>query len=130
MKLRENRFLDEISFNEIIVLNHIINTENSGENFVTTTELSKKMNLLKSQINAILLKLEKSGLITKVQNAIDKRVVEIKITEKGRQIYEREHKRSLQIAYKIIKLIGEDVAETVIKSFEKVIYDIQNNNLR
>ena len=129
MELRENRILSELSFNEIIVLNYIINAENSGEKFVTTTELSKRMNLLKSQINAILIKLEKKELITKVQNSIDKRVIEIKTTEKGRQVYETEHKRSLHIADNIIELLGEDVAETVIKSFEKVINDIQNKNL-
>ena len=76
MELRENRILLELSFNEIIVINYIINAEYNGENYVTTTELSKKMNLLKSQINAILLKLEKKDLITKNQNVIDKRVVE------------------------------------------------------
>lgn len=129
MELRENRILSELSFNEIIVLNYIINAENSGEKFVTTTELSKRMNLLKSQINAILIKLEKKELITKVQNSIDKRVIEIKTTEMGRQVYETEHKRSLHIADNIIELLGEDVAETVIKSFEKVINDIQNKNL-
>lgn len=128
MELRENRILSELSFNEIIVLNYIINAENSGEKFVTTTELSKRMNLLKSQINAILIKLEKKELITKVQNSIDKRVIEIKTTEMGRQVYETEHKRSLHIADNIIELLGEDVAETVIKSFEKVINDIQNKN--
>lgn len=129
MELRENRILSELSFNEIIVISYIINSETNGEKFVTTTELSRKMNLLKSQINAILIKLEKKELITKVQNIIDKRVIEIKITEKGREVYEREHEKSLKIANNIIELIGEDGAENVINSFEKVIVDIQNNNL-
>lgn len=129
MELRENRILSELSFNEIIVISYIINSETNGEKFVTTTELAKKMNLLKSQINAILIKLEKKELITKVQNIIDKRVIEIRITEKGREVYEREHAKSLKIANNIIELIGEDRAENVINSFEKVIVDIQNNNL-
>lgn len=128
MELRENRILSELSFNEIIVINFIINSEINGEKFVTTTELAKKMNLLKSQINAILIKLEKKELITKVQNIIDKRVIEIRITEKGREVYEREHVKSLKIANNIIELIGEDGAENLINSFEKVIIDIQNNN--
>lgn len=127
MELRENRILSELSFNEIIVINFIINSEINGEKFVTTTELAKKMNLLKSQINAILIKLEKKELITKVQNIIDKRVIEIRITEKGREVYEREHAKSLKIANNIIELIGEDGAENLINSFEKVIIDIQNN---
>lgn len=127
MELRENRILSELSFNEIIVINFIINSEINGEKFVTTTELAKKMNLLKSQINAILIKLEKKELITKVQNIIDKRVIEIRITDKGREVYEREHAKSLKIANNIIELIGEDGAENLINSFEKVIIDIQNN---
>lgn len=127
MELRENRILLELSFNEIIVINYIINAEYNGENYVTTTELSKKMNLLKSQINAILLKLEKKHLITKNQNVIDKRVVEIKLTKKGRAIYEKEHERSLKIADNIIDLIGEEEVNNVINSFETVVKNIQNN---
>lgn len=127
MELRENRILLELSFNEIIVINYIINAEHNGEEYVTTTELSKKMNLLKSQINAILLKLEKKDLITKNQNVIDKRVVEIKLTKKGRAIYEKEHERSLKIADNIIDLIGEEEVNNVINSFETVVKNIQNN---
>ena len=83
MVVRENRLMDSLTLNEIAVCHYMHCSEQKGQTFVTATELSKRMQLFKSQINALISKMEKRGMIEKRRNRSDQRVQELVLTSKG-----------------------------------------------
>lgn len=116
MAIKENDYLEKLTFNEIVVCHYLKKSEEINEN-LTTTDLSMKMRLFKSQINLILNDMIDNGYIEKVRSNEDKRVYHIKLTDIGREIYNREHVNILNITNRVVDTIGEDDYNTIVKSF-------------
>ena len=106
--IRGNRILSELSFNEIMVCGLLQRQRDSGTSPLTATELCARTNLLKSQINHILTSLEGRGLIRRVRSIGDKRVIRIYLTEAGRELYDAEHARVLEILNQVYLKLGQE----------------------
>ena len=55
---------------------------------MSRTELGEKLNMSRAALAELLGKMEKNGLIERVQNTADKRRIDIKLTDKGREAAE------------------------------------------
>ncbi len=102
--IRGNRILSGLSFNEIMLCGMLYRDAAP----LTATEVGERMRLLKSQVNHILTTLEKRGLLTRARSTRDKRVIHVFLTEEGRQVYEAEHARVLEIMGLIRQELGGD----------------------
>ena len=98
---RENRLLNELSFNEMLVLNMIQNKECSFK------ELVNELNILKSQLNRVIQNLVQKKLIIAYTPENDKRSLMIKKGD-NTELYKQEHARMIEIMRKIRKQIGEE----------------------
>ena len=106
--IRGNRLLSDLSFNEIMLCGMLYRRKNSNLPPLTATELGEEMRLLKSQMNHILTSMEKAGLVERTRGTEDKRVIHVHLTEDGREIYEREHARVMEIMSLIHADLGEE----------------------
>ena len=108
--IRGNRILSDLSFNEVMLCGTLLRRTEIGSPPATATELCEEMRLLKSQINHILTTLEKKGLLERIRSEADKRVIHVYLTEKGRQCYQQEHQRVMELMEQVCLQLGEDDA--------------------
>lgn len=100
VNIKENRLLSDLSFNEIMVMNLIVEEERSFK------ELEERLNILKSQLNRIINDLKAKGLVETYIPLNDKRKLIIK---KGNNIelYNSEHERMLRLMSLVKNKLGE-----------------------
>ena len=118
---RENRLLNELSFNEMLVLNMIQDKECSFK------ELVNELNILKSQLNRVIQNLVQKKLIIAYTPENDKRSLMIK---KGynTELYKQEHARMIEIMRKIRKQIGEEDTLKLIYLLNQVASLVKEEN--
>lgn len=107
LSIRGNRVLSDFSFNEVVVCHLLLRYQKEGEP-LTATELGEQMHLLKSQMNHLLTSMEQKGLIRRTRSESDHRKISISLCEKGKNMYEKEHRRILKILSNISEEMGEE----------------------
>ncbi len=86
-------------------------------------ELEEEFNLRKSTISGVLQTMEKNNLISKSEAKFDSRSKQIKLTTKGRKIYD-------DLVDEIIEVestVGKDIKNKDLKVFTKVMDQIKKN---
>lgn len=121
--IKENRLLSDLSFNEIMVMNLIVEEEMSFK------ELQNRLNILKSQLNRIINDLKNKSLIETYIPLDDKRKLMIK---KGSNIafYFKEHEKMLKLMSLVKKELGENDFKKLIELLNKttsVIKGVEND---
>ena len=121
--IKENRLLSDLSFNEIMVMNLIVEEE------MPFKVLQKRLNILKSQLNRIINDLKTKGLIETYIPLDDKRKLMIK---KGSNIalYFKEHEKMLKLMSLVKKELGENDFKKLIELLNKttsVIKGVEND---
>ena len=118
---RENRLLNELSFNEMLVLNMIQDKECSFK------ELVNELNILKSQLNRVIQNLVQKKLIIADTPENDKRSLMIKKGD-NTELYKQEHARMIEIMRKIRKQIGEEDTLKLIYLLNQVASLVKEEN--
>ena len=118
---RENRLLNELSFNEMLVLNMIQDKECSFK------ELVNELNILKSQLNRVIQNLLQKKLIIAYTPENDKRSLMIKKGD-NTELYKQEHARMIEIMRKIRKQIGEEDTLKLIYLLNQVASLVKEEN--
>ncbi|MBQ2152818.1 MAG: MarR family transcriptional regulator [Clostridia bacterium] len=113
--------------NNIEVLNSIrgeygvLNCLMDMENGASAGELGKRLHVVPGRIADILNRLEQKELIVRERNEEDRRVVNAKITEKGRQV-SIEKRAEIHNDYKgLFKILGEDDVRELIRLLKIVL---------
>ena len=102
--INNQRLVSGLSFNEAQVCGLL--TQPGGCR--TASELCARTRILKSQMNAILLSLEKRGLITRQQDPADRRRIEIRLSPAGIIQYQEAHRPVLDMAGRLVGSMGEE----------------------
>lgn len=102
--INNQRLVSGLSFNEAQVCGLL--TQPGGCR--TASELCARTRILKSQMNAILLSLEKRGLITRQQDPADRRRIEIRLSPAGISQYQEVHRPVLDMAGRLVGSMGEE----------------------
>ncbi len=122
--IRGNRILSALSFNEMMLCGMMHRRQSAGLSPLTATELGERMKLLKSQINHLLTGMEKNGVISRIRSTEDKRVIHVYLTDTGRELYEQEHARVMEIMSLIQRDLGNDdtrrLTELIVRATELV----------
>ncbi len=77
-------FSDDVPSNEFGVLNLL-----KAKDFLTASELAAEMKVSSSHITGVTDRLIKKGMITRERSVTDRRIVYVKITEKGHSVAEK-----------------------------------------
>lgn len=111
MRIRGNRLVSGFSFNEIIICRMLYQQQTQGGTPLTATDLCRRMQLLKSQVNKLLTNLERNGMIQRVRSERDRRKMEIRLRPGGEEAYLTAHKRIVKIMSYVIARLGRDDAQ-------------------
>ena len=83
MSIWNERLVTVMTYNESMVCNLLYKQKNRSGSPLTATDLCSKLQIRKPQMNVILNRLEKDGMILRKRSVEDKRKVFILLTEKG-----------------------------------------------
>lgn len=114
------RLVTAMTYNESLVCNILYKYRNIPEKAVTATELCRKLRIHKPQMNVILNKLEKAGIVERIRSSKDKRSVYIFLTEKGIPLYEKAHREILRLPEAMIERLGAEKAEKFAETMQEV----------
>lgn len=108
--------ISEIAKGELAVLIYLLD-ENNGAN---AGKISKRFDINTSRVAAILNALSKKGYIERKEDPIDKRKIQVYITEKGREYGEERRQDILEHVCKMLKELGEEDAKEHIRIMKKI----------
>lgn len=116
-----NRLVSDMPYNDSLVC-HILyrNTLNDNKSDITATELCEKTNILKSQMNRILNRLEEKNLIKRIRSQKDKRQVLITFNLEYADAFKKQHEKLIALLDAIIDDIGIEKAKDTIEIFTTV----------
>jgi DNA-binding MarR family transcriptional regulator len=115
-------FVSNMSYNEAIIC-HILYTQflNDPKKKLTATDLCKKTNMLKSQMNRTLTSMEKKKLIIRKRSKEDKRNINIELNQLNMEPYLNQHEEILKNVNHIIDKFGQEKTKEIIQLFDELI---------
>ena len=104
----------------------LLNIEPEG---IPSTKLAPKMGMEPRSMTRMIKSLEENGLITKETDPLDKRLVKLHLTKKGKQ--QRKLAKSVVLTFneKVYKEISKEDLETTFNVISKVNKFIDNNEV-
>ena len=118
--LWNTRMVTGMTFNEAQVCHLILQGEKCGER-MTATMLCERTQMLKSQMNRILTKLESCGYISRTREQSDRRRAVVEMTDAGRKAYCEEHENVMKIVTEIVSAIGVEDAQAISDGIGRVV---------
>ncbi len=115
------RLVSEMTYNESLVCNILYQqSHDANSQPITATDLCRKTNMLKSQMNRTLTQLESKGMITRQRSEQDKRQIFITMNLEQCHSYEQQHERILRILDEVIHKLGNEKTKTTIELFNHI----------
>ena len=119
--INNERLVSSIPFNEAHVCNLLYRQRlESPEVYLTATELCAQTRMLKSQMNKVLVSLEKQNMIERFPAQDDKRKAYIRLVEENLPKFEAVHARSIALVDRAIERLGEKDANQLADLFLRV----------
>lgn len=101
---------------ELRLIGEILSAKLEGKRLIST-QLAKLLGITRSAISQIVNRLEKEGIVKRVADDVDRKIAYIEVTETTMEQYEKEIKRSVDFAGKIVKTFGEEKFKTLHELF-------------
>lgn len=125
---RNNKKSDNFHPAALMTLKTIhLNAKNSkqDENYcgIKTSDLTQKLCITKPATSKMLNLLEEKELIERSSNKNDRRVVYVKLTEKGEEFLKLQDEKLENFVYKMVEKMGEEDTDNLIRLLGK-LYDV------
>lgn len=119
--VNNERIVATIPFNEAHVCNLLYRQRmlRPGE-YLTATELCAETRILKSQMNKVLVSLEKRGLIERFPAEDDRRKAYVRLVEENIGEFERVHAKSINLVDDAIGKLGVETAEQAVELLSRI----------
>lgn len=119
--VNNERLVSSIPFNEAHVCNLLYRQRiEAPDIYLTATELCTQTRMLKSQMNKVLVSLEKQNMIRRFPAPDDKRKAYIRLVEENLPKFEAVHARSIALVDRAIERLGDKDAELLVNLFLRV----------
>jgi len=92
---------------------------------ITQQELVRRASSDANTIRAMLVLLEKRGLVTRERHPTDRRARRVALTRKGRQTYERLWAQSEPVRARLLTACGARDAEMLVKSLVRIVHECE-----
>ena len=123
-KAIENSQFPDLSLREIHVLETVLKLEETAEN--TAARIASCLNITPGTLTSSVNVLAKKGYLSKNKDEIDKRIVRICVTQKGRDAQKMHEKFHDDMVSDILHELSEEEAKVLSGSLEKLVAFFQN----
>lgn len=110
---------------QFIALQWVIDRDN-----LTIGELSNKIGLAFSTTTDLVDRMEKNGLVERIRDTSDRRVVRVVALEKGKTIIKEVISKRQEYLGEVMSNLSEDEKETISKSLHLLLVEMRKSNLR
>ncbi len=113
------------------LLTYLLEEESKGNcEGITPTSMSLSRNVKKNTISSLLRGMENQGLIERNLDAGDRRIVRIRLTNKGRQLVQETSPLRVSILNKVVSSLKPEERQDLVGLLEKLIHSVAiNGNL-
>ena len=119
--VNNERIVSTIPYNEAHVCNLLYRQQlESPESYLTATELCAQTRILKSQMNKVLVSLEKRGMIERFPAPDDRRKAYIRLKEENLSQFEEVHARSIYLVDRAIERLGPEEAVRTVALLNRI----------
>jgi MarR family transcriptional regulator, organic hydroperoxide resistance regulator len=87
---------------------------------VISSELAEEFRVKPSAITAMIDRMIKNDFVTRERDEKDRRVVYIKMTEKGKQSFEKSEKKRIEIIERYMSQLEREELESLVSIYEKL----------
>jgi len=113
--LTNQEISDELTYDQHFTMRYIMKND-----LCTSTDLAKNFYVKKSAITAIINRLVEKDFVRRDRDTKDRRVVYLKLTEKGIRFYEECHKKIHDVVARLISHFTEEEIDAFMNTYEKV----------
>ncbi|MGN8914606.1 MarR family winged helix-turn-helix transcriptional regulator [Anaerofustis butyriciformans] len=124
MQSKPIKKIEKVTLGEMAVLGFFIYEKDEA----TPTQLSERFKLSTARIANTLNSLEKKEYINRFHSSEDRRKVTVKITQKGKNIFEKMEEDALKEFNKLLEFLGDEDSSNLLRIIEKLNIFMQNNN--
>jgi DNA-binding MarR family transcriptional regulator len=109
-----------LKYSEVRVLICIGFLSREQQQAVSISQISRKLSVTSPTVTELIKSLSETGHVERCSDAADKRVVDIKLTEKGERIFEKVNAYFDALFSGLIERLGEEQSENLIDLLEQV----------
>lgn len=120
----------ELSRTEFRLLREVILEEEKGKNIISS-ELARRLGITRSAVSQIVTKMEKDGIVTRVDSPTDRKIAYIRLSENARAVFEEQCKEANTTMERIVNAVGEEkvreffaLYDDIYKAIESVMKEI------
>lgn len=95
----------------------------SAHNGISQHKLQEIVGIKPGSLSEVLIKLEKTGCITRKQDKNDKRCQNVYITDKGRQVFEEIHQANAEESAHYFDILNAKEKKTLLSLLDKLVPD-------
>ena len=122
LSISNERLVSAMTYHESMVCHMLYRQDREGFPPMNATELCGRLQIQKPQMNVILNRMEKEGLIDRTRSMVDKRNVELRLTDKGVSRYVDAHREILRIPAALIERLGKQKAADYAAMMKEVAF--------
>lgn len=111
-----------LTMNEVVVLVHLINSENKN----TAKDIVEEIMTTKSHISKSVKSLEDKNIITRIHDYKDKKVIHLQIVNKDSDLIKEISEKNDKINERIVDGISDEELRILEKSLERIRKNIKN----
>ena len=118
--ISNTKLVSDMPYNEALICNLLYNSQRQQPDMpLTATDLCKKTQMLKSQMNRTLQSMEDKGLIERTRSTLDKRQVFLWLNTDS-PAFSTQHEKSLKLIDSLIARTGEEKAGKIAQLFTEI----------
>ena len=118
--ISNTKLVSDMPYNEALICNLLYNSQRQQPDMpLTATDLCKKTQMLKSQMNRTLQSMEDKGLIERTRSTLDKRQVFLWLNTDS-PAFRTQHEKSLKLIDSLIARPGEEKAGKIAQLFTEI----------
>lgn len=115
----------ELSRTEFRLLREVILEEEKGKNIISS-ELARRLGITRSAVSQIVTKMEKDGVVMRVDSPTDRKIAYICLSEDARAVFEEQCKEANATMERIVKEIGEEKVKQFFALYDEIHKAINN----
>ena len=109
----------ELSRTEFRLLREVILEEEKGMNIISS-ELARRLGITRSAVSQIVTKMEKDGIVTRVDSPTDRKIAYICLSQNARAVFEEQCKEANATMERIVEEIGEEKVNQFFSLYDEL----------
>lgn len=120
--------LDMNSFKDMWLMQYLEDHAQKGEQS-RMTDIAEEMRVSKSAVTQLVTRMEKRGVIKRYHDKKDRRIVFVKPTDKGREVFADKSQAMLAYIEKLVGRIGEEDSDKLVEILNKILSIVKEENI-